>query len=152
MNHAGAKFDDYLGSSYPHCMYVNPTCVSEIKNILSAMQSKNSCGLGEIPMSILKSSPGNILFILCPIFNLLLGQRKFINDYKKARIIPVHKKGFKTDVNNLSTNQFTACYVQNFEKNFLQKAIFIFEPSRFFSININSALEKNTPQAMLSQL
>ena len=40
MNHTGAKFDDYLGSSYPHCMYVNPTCVSKIKNILSGMQSK----------------------------------------------------------------------------------------------------------------
>ena len=53
MSHAGAKFDDYLGLPYPHCMYVNPTCVSEIKNILSSMQSKNSCGLYEIPMSIL---------------------------------------------------------------------------------------------------
>ena len=53
MSHAGAKFDDYLGLPYPHCMYVNPTCVSEIKNILFSMQSKNSCGLYEIPMSIL---------------------------------------------------------------------------------------------------
>ena len=45
---------------HTHCMYVNPTCVSEIKNILSGMQSKNSCGLDEIPMSILKLSPDNI--------------------------------------------------------------------------------------------
>ena len=100
MNHTGAKFDDYLGSSYPHCMYVNPTCVSEIKNILSGMQSKNSCGLDEIPMSILKLSPDNILLILCHIFNLSLGQGKFINEFKKAKIIPVHKKGSKSDVNN----------------------------------------------------
>ena len=100
MNHTGAKFDDYLGSSYPHCMYVNFTCVSEIKNILSGMQSKNSCGLDEIPMSILKLSPDNILLILCHIFNLSLGQGKFINEFKKAKIIPVHKKGSKSDVNN----------------------------------------------------
>ena len=63
MNHTGAKFDDYLGSSYLRCMYANPTCVSEIKNILSGMQSKNSCGLDEIPMSILKLSPDNILLM-----------------------------------------------------------------------------------------
>ena len=100
MSHAGAKFDDYFGSSYLHCMYVNPTCVSEIKNILSGMQSKNSCGLDEIPMSILKLSPDNMLLILCHIFNLSLGQSKFINEFKKAKIIPVHKKGSKSDVNN----------------------------------------------------
>ena len=100
MNHAGAKFDDYLGLSYPHCMYVSPTCVSEIKNILSGMQSKNSCGLGEILMSILKLSPDNTLLIPCHIFNLSLGQGKFINEFRKVKIIPVHKKKSKTDVNN----------------------------------------------------
>ena len=64
------------------------------------MQSKNSCGLDEKFMSILKFSPNNILLILCHIFNLSLGQGKFVNDFKKAKAIPVHKKGFKTDVNN----------------------------------------------------
>ena len=81
-------------------MYVNPTCVSEIKDILSGMQSKNSCGLDEIPTSILKLSSDNILLILCYIFNLSLGQGKFINEFKKAKVILVHKKGSKTDVNN----------------------------------------------------
>ena len=100
MNRAGAKFDDYLSSSYPHCMYVNLTCVSKIKNILSGIQSKDSCGLDEIPMSILKLSPDNKLLILCHIFNLSLGQGKFINEFTKAKIIPVHKKGSKTDVNH----------------------------------------------------
>ena len=81
-------------------MSVNPTCVSEIKNILSGMQSKNCCGLDEIPMSILKLSPDIILLTLCHIFNLSLGQGKFIDEFKKAKIIPVHEKGSKTDVNN----------------------------------------------------
>ena len=97
---SGTKFNKFLGSSYPHCMYINPTCVPEIKKILSVMQSKNSCGLDEIPMSILKRSPDNILFILCHIFNLSLAQGKFICDFKKAKVIPVHKKGSKLDVNN----------------------------------------------------
>ena len=73
-------------------MYVNTTCVSEIKNILSGMQLKSTCGLDEIPMSILKLSPDNILLILRHIFNLPLGQGKFIIEFKKAKIIPVHKK------------------------------------------------------------
>ena len=81
-------------------MCVNPTYVSEIKNVLSGMQSNNSCGLDEILMSILKLSPDNILLILCHFFILSLGQGKFVNEFKKAKIIPVHKKGSKTDVNN----------------------------------------------------
>ena len=85
MNHAGAKFDDYLGSSYPHCMYVNPTCVSEIKNILSGMQSKNSCGLDEIPMSILKLSPDNILLILCHILNLYWDKVNLLMSSKRSK-------------------------------------------------------------------
>ena len=74
-------------------MYVNTTCVSEIKNILSGMQSKSTCGLDEIPMSILKLSPIlKLLLILRHIFNLPLGQGKFIIEFKKVKIIPVHKK------------------------------------------------------------
>ena len=38
--------------------------------------------------------------MLCHIFNLSLGQSKFINEFKKAKVIPVHKKRSKTDVNN----------------------------------------------------
>ena len=62
--------------------------------------NQKSCGLDEIPMSICKLSPDNILLILCHIFNLMLGQGKFINEFKKAKVIPMHKKGSKTDVNN----------------------------------------------------
>ena len=51
-------------------------------------------------MSICKLSPDNILLILCHIFNLSLGQGIFINDFKKAKVIPEHKKDPKTDVNN----------------------------------------------------
>ena len=77
MNHPGAKFDDYLDSSYPHCMYVNSICVSEIKNILSSMPSKNSCGDDKIPMSILKLSPDN--FIILSVMGKMLEINKADN-------------------------------------------------------------------------
>ena len=110
-------------------MYVNPTCVSEFKNKLSGMQSKNSCGLDEIPMSILKLSSDNILLILCHIFNLSLGQGKFINEFKKAKIIPVHKKGSKTDINNYRPISLLPVMSKILERIFY---VVIFEPSGFF--------------------
>ena len=37
---------------------------------------------------------------MCHIFNLSLSQGQFIIDFKKAKVISVHKKGQKTNVNN----------------------------------------------------
>ena len=64
------------------------------------MQPKNSAGVEEIPISVVKSSSDYILFGLCHIFNLSLSQGQFITDFKKAIVIPVHKKGQKTNLNN----------------------------------------------------
>ena len=64
------------------------------------MQPQNSTGIDEIPISVVKSSSDYILFGLCHIFNLSLSQGQFIIDFKKAKVIPVHKKGQKTNVNN----------------------------------------------------
>ena len=112
-------------------MYVNPTCVSEIKNILSGMQSKNSFGLDEIPMSILKLAPDNILLILCHIFNLSLRQGKFINEFKKAKIIPVQKKNPK--LMQTTIDQLVYYLLRpKFWKEFSTKGCIHFEPSRFF--------------------
>ena len=51
-------------------------------------------------MSVIKSTPDNILFTLSHVFNLSIMQGKCINYFKKAKVIPVHKKGPKHDVNN----------------------------------------------------
>ena len=64
------------------------------------MQPKSSTGIDEIPISVVKSSSEYILFGLCHILNLSLSQDQFITDFKKAKVIPVHKKGQKTNVNN----------------------------------------------------
>ena len=60
------------------------------------MQPKNSTGIDEIPISVVKSSSDYILFGLCHILNLSLSQGQFIIDFKKAKVIPVHKKGQKS--------------------------------------------------------
>ena len=117
-------------------MYVNPTCVSEIKNILCGMRSKSSCGLDEIPMSILKLSPDNILLILCDILILSLGQGKFINEFKKAKIIPVHKKGSKTDVNNYRPISLLPVMSKILERIFYKRLYFFWAKLIFPSILI----------------
>ena len=94
------QFSEFLGSPICNSMFLNPTSVTEIRKIFSKMQPKNSTGIDEIPISVVKSSSDYILFDLRHIFNLSLSQGQFITDFKKAKVIPVHKKEQKTNVNN----------------------------------------------------
>ena len=94
------QFSEFLGSPICNSMFVNPTSVTEIRKIILKRQPKNSTEIDEIPISVVKSSSDYILFGLCHIFNLSLYQGQFITEFKKAKVIPVHKKGQKTNVNN----------------------------------------------------
>ena len=85
------QFSEFLGSPICNSMFLNPTSVTEIKKIISKVQPKNSTGIDEIPISVVKSSSDYILFGLCHIFNLSLSQGQFIMDFKKAKVIPVHR-------------------------------------------------------------
>ena len=84
------QFSKFLGSPICNSMFLNPTSVTEIRKIISKMQPKNSTGIDEIPISVVKSSSDYILFGLCHIFNFSLSQGQFIIDFKKAKVIPLH--------------------------------------------------------------
>ena len=53
------KFKEYIGTSSADSMYLNPTFLLEVKNILLELKSKSSSGIDEIPSSVLKSTPDN---------------------------------------------------------------------------------------------
>ena len=64
------------------------------------MKSKSSSGIDEIPSKLLKCFNENVLFALSHIFNLYFKQGKFIECFKIAKVIPIHKSGTKNDINN----------------------------------------------------
>ena len=64
------------------------------------MKSKSSSGIDEIPSKLLKCFNENVLFALSHIFNLSFKQGKFIECFKIAKVIPIHKSGTKNDINN----------------------------------------------------
>ena len=50
-------------------LYLYPTSLTEIKKLISNLQPKKSTGIDEIPPTILKSTPDNILIALTHVFN-----------------------------------------------------------------------------------
>ena len=81
-------------------LYLHPTSLTEIKKLISNLQPKKSTGIDEISPAILKSTPDNIIIALTHMFNLSLACRKFISDFKTAKVALIHKKGSVTNVCN----------------------------------------------------
>ena len=56
------NFQTYLPSSTLNSLYFQPTF--EIKKLVNNIQPKNSFGTDDVPSSILKTTPDNVLFAL----------------------------------------------------------------------------------------
>ena len=67
---------------------------------MNNIQPKNSFGTDEVPSSILKTTPDNVLFALTHVFNLSLINGDFISGFKTAKVVPIHKKDNVTNVSN----------------------------------------------------
>ena len=81
-------------------LYFQPTTLFEIKKLVNSIQPKNSFGTDEVPSSILKTTPDNVLFALTHVFNFSLINCDFLSGYKTANVVPIHKKGNVTNVSN----------------------------------------------------
>ena len=95
-----SHYSDYLSNANRESSYLYATSPTEIKNITSGMKSKSSSGIDDIPSKLLKCFNENVLFALSHIFNLSFKQGKFIECFKIAKVVPIHKSGKKNDFNN----------------------------------------------------
>ena len=136
------QFSEFLGSPISNSMFLNPTAVTEIRKIISKMQPKNSTGIDEIPISVVKSSSDYILFGLCHIFNLSLSQGHFVTDFKKAKVIPVYKKGKKANVNNYRPIRLLPVLSKILEK-IVHNRLYSFLSQSNFSYDLQVGFRKN---------
>ena len=111
------------------------------------MQPKNSTGIDEISISVVKSSSDYILFGLCHIFNLSLSQGQFIIDFKKAKVIPVHKKGKKTNVNNYRPISLLPVLSQILEKIVHRLYSFLSQSKFFYDLQFGFRKNHSTSHA-----
>ena len=86
------SFQTFMQSPTLSTLYLYPTSLTEIKKLISDLQPKKSTGIDEIPPTILKSTPDNILIALTHVFNLSLACGEFISDFKTAKVAPIHKR------------------------------------------------------------
>ena len=106
----------YLPGNYQKSMGLLPTDELEIKLLISKFQNKISCGIDEIPTTILKSCSNAIAKPLAIIINCSLSQGVFPDKLKIAKVCPVFKSGDKEIIQNYRPISILPCFSKVYEK------------------------------------
>lgn len=91
--------------------------VSEVKAIILNLPNSNSVGPDEVPISLIKSCVNSICEPMCNLINEIFSTGIFPDEFKIAKVIPLHKKGSKTDPLN-----YRPLVIQNVFSKIVEKA------------------------------
>jgi hypothetical protein len=89
---------------------------SDIFRTIKDMKSHKAAGGDGITIDYLKLVPRNIVPYLRTMFNVSINNGKLPVDWKKALVIPIHKSGNKSEVNNYRPVSLTSVICKIFEK------------------------------------
>jgi hypothetical protein len=81
-------------------MFIKPLVEPEIIKIAKSLKNSNSCGPDELHTCIIKNNIDILCIPICHIFNEHINLGVFPEALKRAKVIPVYKKGGTTKINN----------------------------------------------------
>jgi len=89
----------YLGIPAVNSIFVSPAVNSDVERVISELPCK-ACDIREIPSFIYKYFSNVLSPMVASLFNESIDSGVFPDKLKTARVVPVHKAGDKTNVNN----------------------------------------------------
>ena len=108
----GKSFYDYMVNNVQSSVFMQPTCESEINNIIRIFQNKTSSGHDGISMNVVKAIAQYIAKPFSHICNLSLFNGIFPDNMKIAKVVPI----FKSGDNQLFTNYRPVSLLPQFSK------------------------------------
>lgn len=97
-------------------IFIEPTDDVEVCQIIMNLKNTKSCGYDNISTDIIKCISQHIAPPLAHIINLSLYHGCFLNRLKVSLVKPLHKKGYKSDVNNYRPIALTPILSKIFER------------------------------------
>ena len=79
---------------------LEPVYPETVNKIIQGLKNNSSCGLDNIPTRILKLGRTELVPAITHMINLSITQKKFPSAWKKAKVIPLHKKDEETNPKN----------------------------------------------------
>ena len=93
-------FTDYINSRSINSVFMWPPSQIEVRKIITSLKSKSSVGMDGISTKAIKSFPDNCVLALTEIFARSILSGKFISAFKQSKVVPIYKKGSKTNIDN----------------------------------------------------
>ena len=72
----------------------------EVELAIDKLKSRKSTGIDEIPAELIKAGGGTICLEIHKLITFIWKKEKLPEEWKESIIVPIHKKGDKTDCNN----------------------------------------------------
>ena len=143
------------GKEILNSCFLNPTSYAEVFKIIKKLKKKSSRGLDGFSPTLLKYLPDKFIYCIVHVFNLSLMKGKFISSFKQAKVIPIHKKKSKSDMNNFRPISLLPVISKILEKivydrvfkfldknNFFYKNQFGFRPNHSTEMSANVLIDK----------
>ena len=86
----------YLPPQKPNTFYLLPVTSNEIEEVISTLNTKKACGPFSIPAKLLKLLKCFLSKPLETVFNISFTTGMVPDNFKVAKVIPIHKKGLHT--------------------------------------------------------
>lgn len=102
--------------SLPHSIFLEPATKTEVINTIKSLKNKKSPGCDEITAECLKEIANEIATPLCYLINNIIYKGVYPSCYKLSIVIPLHKKGRKTEVSNYRPISLIPNFAKIFEK------------------------------------
>jgi exonuclease III len=94
------EYRKYLGDKNTNSMFMMPTSINEIKNIISKLNNNKATGPDNIHVKNIKMIQNIVAPLLCHITNLCFAKGDYPKQLKIAKVIPVHKGNETTNPSN----------------------------------------------------
>jgi hypothetical protein len=93
----------------------------EVRRAFRDCRSKKSSGHDEVPMVVLKDGSEALIPMVKILFNNIIRRGRLPEDWKIAKVVPIHKKGAKDDVSNYRPVSNLCSLSKVFERCVLQR-------------------------------
>lgn len=94
------SFTEFMSDRSLNSLFMGPPSPNEVKKIITSLKSKSSVGMDGISTKAIKSFPDNCVTALTKIFAYSILNGKFISAFKQSKVVPIFKKGSKTNIDN----------------------------------------------------
>jgi len=125
---------DYMGDSALASFFVQPASPGEVSRLIMGLPVK-SCGLKSVPTFIYKHCSAYISSVISDLFNISVAVGEFPECLKTARIVPIHKAGDRSSVNNYRPISILTTLSKIFEKLMLKRFLCFVKENNILNSN-----------------